>query len=120
MRTACVRCCEILIGGWEGAHGWFCGLTRCVVLAACAARIKAHELRDKSKGDLLNTLKDLKTELGALRVAKVTGGAPNKLSKIKIVRKSVARVLTVFRQNQRKALKSQIETDSKNKKVGPR
>lgn len=27
-------------------------------------------------------LKELKTELGALRVAKVTGGAPNKLSKM--------------------------------------
>ena len=27
-------------------------------------------------------LKDLKQELGALRVAKVTGGAPNKLSKM--------------------------------------
>jgi hypothetical protein len=27
-------------------------------------------------------LKDLKTELSALRVAKVTGGAPNKLSKM--------------------------------------
>jgi large subunit ribosomal protein L35e len=27
-------------------------------------------------------LKELKQELGALRVAKVTGGAPNKLSKM--------------------------------------
>ena len=27
-------------------------------------------------------LKELKTELAALRVAKVTGGAPNKLSKM--------------------------------------
>jgi ribosomal protein L29 len=27
-------------------------------------------------------LKDLKVELGGLRVAKVTGGAPNKLSKM--------------------------------------
>jgi hypothetical protein len=27
-------------------------------------------------------LKELKTELGGLRVAKVTGGAPNKLSKM--------------------------------------
>lgn len=27
-------------------------------------------------------LKDLRQELGALRVAKVTGGAPNKLSKM--------------------------------------
>lgn len=94
-----------------------------------AARIKAHELRTKSKTELqaqvgtlqytelsfacqqrdsasyyinfvqamsaqlLNQLtvltavfmlqlKDLKQELGALRVAKVTGGAPNKLSKM--------------------------------------
>ncbi len=45
-------------------------------------------------------LKELKTELAALRVAKVTGGAPNKLSKIKVVRLSIAQVLTVIRQNQ--------------------
>jgi large subunit ribosomal protein L35e len=38
-------------------------------------------------------------------VAKVTGGAPNKLSKIKVVRKGIARVLTVVNQNQRAALK---------------
>ena len=69
-------------------------------------------------------LKDLKIELGALRVAKVTGGAPNKLSKMygvvcfacrvlasyrcphsHSVRKSIARVLTVVHQNQRAALK---------------
>lgn len=31
---------------------------------------------------LIAQLKDLKTELAALRVAKVTGGAPNKLSKM--------------------------------------
>lgn len=50
-------------------------------------------------------LKELKQELAGLRVAKVTGGAPNKLSKIKVVRKSIARVLTVVNQNQRAALK---------------
>ena len=50
-------------------------------------------------------LKELKQELGSLRVAKVTGGQPNKLSKIKVVRKSIARVLTVVNQNQRAALK---------------
>ena len=47
-----------------------------------SARIKVHELRQKSKADLLNQLKDLKAELALLRVAKVTGGAPNKLSKM--------------------------------------
>ncbi|CAN1243610.1 60S ribosomal protein L35 [Linum perenne] len=46
------------------------------------ARIKVHELRQKNKAELLNQLKDLKAELALLRVAKVTGGAPNKLSKI--------------------------------------
>ena len=53
----------------------------------------------------LAQLKELKQELGALRVAKVTGGAPNKLSKIKVVRKSIALVLTVLSQNQKKALR---------------
>jgi large subunit ribosomal protein L35e len=49
---------------------------------ATTAKLKAHELREKSKADLQGQLKELKQELGALRVAKVTGGAPNKLSKM--------------------------------------
>ena len=64
-----------------------------------------HELRNKSKADLQAQLKELKTELAALRVAKVTGGAPNKLSKIKVVRLGIAQILTVISQNQRTALK---------------
>ena len=47
-----------------------------------AAKLKAHELRGKARGALQSQLKELKTELGGLRVAKVTGGAPNKLSKM--------------------------------------
>lgn len=50
-----------------------------------AAKLKAHELRDKSKSELQAQLKELKQELGALRVAKVTGGAPNKLSKMYVL-----------------------------------
>jgi large subunit ribosomal protein L35e len=69
------------------------------------AKIKAHELQSKGKAELLAQLKDLKQELGGLRVAKVTGGAPNKLSKIKVVRKGIARVLTVVNQKTREALK---------------
>ncbi len=41
-----------------------------------------HELRGKNKAELQAQLKDLKAELSLLRVAKVTGGAPNKLSKM--------------------------------------
>merc|ERR1712216_322485 len=76
-----------------------------LALVVAMAGLKAYELRKKSKGDLLNQLKELKTELAALRVAKVTGGAPNKLSKIKVVRLSIAQVLTVIRQNQLKNLR---------------
>lgn len=57
------------------------------------ARIKVHELRQKSKVDLLNQLKELKAELALLRVAKVTGGAPNKLSKMYTFSLSVSRSL---------------------------
>ncbi|KAH9767910.1 60S ribosomal protein L35-4 [Citrus sinensis] len=79
------------------------------------ARIKVHELRQKSKVDLLNQLKELKAELALLRVAKVTGGAPNKLSKIKVVRLSIAQVLTVISQKQKAALREAY----KNKKFLP-
>ncbi|KMZ68274.1 60S ribosomal protein L35 [Zostera marina] len=79
------------------------------------ARIKVHELRGKTKVDLVNQLNDLKTELSLLRVAKVTGGAPNKLSKIKVVRKSIAQVLTVVSQKQKSALREAY----KNKKYLP-
>ncbi|KAF4359286.1 hypothetical protein F8388_009952 [Cannabis sativa] len=79
------------------------------------ARIKVHELRTKNKADLQSQLKDLKAELALLRVAKVTGGAPNKLSKIKVVRLSIAQVLTVISQKQKAALREVY----KNKKLLP-
>lgn len=63
-----------------------------------AAKVKAHELREKTKSDLVNQLSELKAELQTLRVAQVTGGAPAKLAKIKEVRKNIARVLTVANQ----------------------
>jgi large subunit ribosomal protein L35e len=64
-----------------------------------------RDLRGKKKDDLEKQLDDLKTELSQLRVAKVTGGAASKLSKIKLVRKSIARVLTVINQTQREQLR---------------
>ncbi|XP_015159414.1 60S ribosomal protein L35-like [Solanum tuberosum] len=79
------------------------------------ARIKVHELRNKSKTYLLAQLKDLKAELALLHAAKVTSGAPNKLSKIKVVRLSIAQVLTVISQKQKSALREVY----KNKKYFP-
>ncbi|KAB5533833.1 hypothetical protein DKX38_016919 [Salix brachista] len=60
-------------------------------------------------------LKDLKAELALLRIAKVTGGAPNKLSKIKVVRLLNAQVLTVISQKQKAVLREAY----KNKKFLP-
>merc|ERR1712205_27904 len=71
------------------------------------AKIKVHDLRKSSKADLTKQLEDLKTELQQLRVAKVTGGAASKLAKIKVVRKSIARVNTVFNQNVKKTLRKE-------------
>ncbi len=67
-------------------------------LPPAIVKVKTHELREKDKAELLAQLEELKSDLSALRVAKVTGGAVSKLSKIKIVRKAIARTLTVYNQ----------------------
>merc|ERR1712094_62814 len=66
-------------------------------------------------GDLLKEETTLKTELSQLRVAKVTGGAASKLAKIGTVRKSIARVLTVYTQKAREEARKEY----KDKKYTP-
>merc|ERR1712159_685009 len=75
-------------------------------------KVKCFELRkqSKSKADLNKQLEELKNELSSLRVTKVTGGAASKLSKIKVVRKNIARVLTVINETQKLALRQHYET----------
>merc|ERR1711951_182770 len=60
---------------------------------------KVSELRGKSKDELTKQLNEFKQELNNLRVAKVSGsGAPSKLGRIRDVRKSISRTLTVINQ----------------------
>ena len=68
-------------------------------------KVKAYELRSQSKDALLKQLDELKLELSRLRVAKVTGGAAAKIMKIKQVRKSIARVLTVYNAKSRESVR---------------
>merc|ERR1711936_1519488 len=68
-------------------------------------RVKCSELRNKKKEELTKQLDDLKTELGSLKVAEVTGGAASKLSKIHVVTKSIARVHIVMNQKQKDNLR---------------
>merc|ERR1712221_11762 len=81
-------------------------------------KVKAHELRGKKKEELSKQLEELKQELGSLRVAKVTGGAASKLSKIRVVRKSIARVLTVTNQKQKAELRKKL-TRAKRRTLTP-
>ena len=69
------------------------------------SKVKTKDLRGKKKEELMKQLEDLKQELANLRVAKVTGGTASKLSKIRVFRKSIARVLTIISQNQKENLR---------------
>jgi len=68
-------------------------------------KVKTRELRGKKREELLKQLDELKQELANLRVAKVTGGTASKISKIRVFRKNIARVLTVYHQNQKENLR---------------
>nr|ABM55568.1 ribosomal protein L35e-like protein [Maconellicoccus hirsutus] len=78
-------------------------------------RVRCSELRTKDKKELTKQLDELKTELANLRVAKVTGGAASKLSKIRVVRKAIARVYIVMHQKQKENLRKFL----KNRKYKP-
>mmetsp|Transcript_110822 Transcript_110822/g.220423 ORF Transcript_110822/g.220423 Transcript_110822/m.220423 type:complete len:124 (-) Transcript_110822:55-426(-) len=78
-------------------------------------RVKAFELRSKTSKELMKELDEMKSELSQLRVAKVSGGAASKLAKIKVVRKNIARILTVYNQKQ----KAEARKQYKGKKYQP-
>ncbi|KAI9358940.1 ribosomal L29 protein-domain-containing protein [Zopfochytrium polystomum] len=69
------------------------------------AKIRAYELRTKSKADLAKQLEELKKELSSLRVQKATNANNAKVARIANVRKSIARVQTVISQTQRDQLR---------------
>ena len=70
------------------------------------SKIKAKDLREgKTRKDLLDQLEELKNELITLKVSKATGNTGNKPAKIKIIRRSIARILTVINANERHELK---------------
>lgn len=57
--------------------------------------MKAHELREKSIEELRNTERELKEQLFKLRFQKATGQVENPV-KIRLVRKDIARLMTVL------------------------
>ncbi|KZF22276.1 hypothetical protein L228DRAFT_247928 [Xylona heveae TC161] len=80
-----------------------------------SGKVRTNQLWGKNKEELKKQLDELKTELGQLRVQKISGGGATKLNKIHDLRKSIARVLTVINHNQR----AQLRLFYKNKKYLP-
>ncbi|VDM97147.1 unnamed protein product [Thelazia callipaeda] len=68
-------------------------------------KLKTRDLRGKKKEELMKQLEEQKTELASLQVSKVVGGGAPKLSKIRTVRKNIARILTVINQTQKQELR---------------
>ncbi|ESL07911.1 60S ribosomal protein L35 [Trypanosoma rangeli SC58] len=67
--------------------------------------IKIRDLREKSKDDLMKQLMEFKKELSQLRVAQQLNSAGTRLGRIRLIRKSIARILTVLNQNERDNLR---------------
>ncbi|KAJ2483641.1 60S ribosomal protein L35, L29 [Coemansia sp. RSA 2131] len=74
--------------------------------STCAAKVKVAELREKSQAELTQTLDQYKRDLLDLKVQQVAGAAAAKSSKIRDVRKNIARVLTVITQQNRDAVRA--------------
>ena len=82
-----------------------------------AKGISTKEYRKKNNTELLADLKKLQEDLQTIRFTKVSGTAVAKLSKIKNLRKQIARVLTIIRENKKIEVIQNLRTKiSKEKK----
>ena len=85
-------------------------------MSAPAQKIKAYEIRKNSEAELLSVLESQRRELVGLRTSKVASAPQIKLARIKVVRKNVAKLLTVMNEKRRTAAKSEW----KDKKYTPK
>ena len=85
-----------------------------------AKTTSAKEYRKKNSQDLLNDLKKLREDLQKIRFTKGSGTAVAKLSKIKDLRKQIARILTIIRENKKeevvKGLTTRVSKEEKDRK----
>ena len=63
--------------------------------------MNVKEIRDKSNDELLKTLEEFKKELFDLRFEKATGSVDNPM-RIRELKKSIARILTVLKERESK------------------
>merc|ERR1712062_503400 len=77
--------------------------------------LRVADLRNETKDALTAKLAELRQELATLKVAKVTAQSASKLGKINVVRKSIAKVLTVINQ----ARKAELQKFYRGKNIRP-
>lgn len=70
----------------------------------------AFKLQNKTFEELSEILEEHKKELAALRVKKVVSGTQTQISKIGVIRKSIARILTVINLKKRQAIKTAFQS----------
>ena len=75
-----------------------------------AKGVSPKEYRKKNNTELLADLKKLREDLQNVRFTKVSGTAVAKLSKIKTLRKQIARVLTIIRENKKNEVVQNLRT----------
>ncbi|KAL4483814.1 hypothetical protein ABPG72_006189 [Tetrahymena utriculariae] len=74
--------------------------------------VRVFKLRTQTEEQLVGELGKLQTELSQLRIAKIAGGTANKLGRIGIVRKAIAKYLTIINEKRRQAVKNQFKGKS--------
>ena len=72
-------------------------------------KLRVFKLRTTSDEDLLKGLDEYKKELNTLRTLKITGGTSAKLGKIRVVRKAIAKYLTVINQRNRQRVRESLQ-----------
>ncbi len=72
-----------------------------------------EKIREQEPAALKASINKLRDELRTLRNAKAAQGSANKLAKIKVVRKNIARTLSILSQKERKTLAGDLHRDSK-------
>ncbi len=75
-----------------------------------AKTTSAADYKKKSVKELKDDLNKIRTELQTIRFTKSSGTAVAKLSKIKILRKQIARILTIIRENNKNEVIKKIGT----------
>lgn len=71
-----------------------------------------HKIREQDTDAIRANVEKLKDELRTLRNSKASSGSATKLAKIKIVRKNIARSLTILNQKERSKLAGSLHQNS--------